>query len=89
MMGEYLPEPLALVGAGSGAVTSTIGGNTDCCLGKMFPQELIEVEHCSQGDHKDINKRHLEGCFVKVTCNLIGNCCCGEGFPWRCLFSAD
>ena len=42
MMDEYLPEPLALVGAGSGAVTAMIGGNTDCCLGKMVPQELIE-----------------------------------------------
>ena len=39
MMGEYLPEPWALVGAGSGA---EIGGNTDCCLGKMVPQELIK-----------------------------------------------
>lgn len=41
-MGEYLPEPLALVDAGSGAVAAMIGGNTDCCLGKMAPQELIE-----------------------------------------------
>lgn len=40
--GRYHREPLALVGAGCGAVTAKTEESTDYCLGEMIPRELIE-----------------------------------------------